>query len=72
MIIQRAKLHFVHSIEYNYAPSSFELTWTKNNATQQITISEIWTNMYYHTLELNFLRKYRYIPYPKIGTILVT
>jgi hypothetical protein len=35
MIIQRAKLHFMHSIEDNNVPSSFELTWTKNNATQQ-------------------------------------
>jgi len=32
MLIQQAQLLFMHSIEYNYAPPSFDDTWTKNNA----------------------------------------
>jgi hypothetical protein len=30
LIIKQAKLLFMHSIEYNYAPSSFVGIWTKN------------------------------------------
>jgi hypothetical protein len=30
-IIEQAKLLFMHSVEFNYAPSTFNNTWTKNN-----------------------------------------
>jgi hypothetical protein len=30
-IIEQSKLNFMHSIEFNYAPSAFANTWTKNN-----------------------------------------
>ena len=33
-IIKQAKLKFMHSINYNYAPSSFNQTWTRNVARQ--------------------------------------
>ena len=31
-IILQAKLHFMHSINYNYAPPTFQLLWQKNTA----------------------------------------
>lgn len=34
-IIIQAQLMFMHSVEYNYAPSSFRNTWTKNNDRNQ-------------------------------------
>jgi hypothetical protein len=30
-ILKQAKLHFMHSYVYNYAPKSFDNTWTLNN-----------------------------------------
>ena len=30
-IIKQAKLNFMHSIAFNYAPKSFENVWIKNN-----------------------------------------
>ena len=31
-IIKQSKLLFMHSVYYDYAPTSFQQTWTKNNA----------------------------------------
>jgi hypothetical protein len=30
-ILKQAKLHFMHSYVYNYAPKSFDNTWALNN-----------------------------------------
>ena len=32
LLQKQAKLHFMHSVEYKYAPSSFQDTWQKNEA----------------------------------------
>ena len=32
LLIKQAKLKFMHAISYNYAPQSFNLTWTRNIA----------------------------------------
>jgi hypothetical protein len=34
-LIVQAKLHFMHSIKYNYAPRSFDGIWVQNNTRQQ-------------------------------------
>jgi hypothetical protein len=30
-LIEQAELLFMHGIEYNHAPKSFNITWFKNN-----------------------------------------
>jgi hypothetical protein len=30
LLVQQGQLLFMHAIEYNYAPTSFTATWTKN------------------------------------------
>jgi hypothetical protein len=51
-IILQAKLHFMHSIEFNYAPQSFDEIWTKNNVVLQ-------------NYNLRQMDKYA-LPYPRI------
>ena len=37
-IVKMGKLKFMHSIYYNYAPSSFANTWTKNNQRNKLNL----------------------------------
>jgi hypothetical protein len=58
----------MHAIEYDYAPKSFEETWEKMKIEIMIISLEIMTEIHFHTLVLNSLKKFLFILSPLNGT----
>jgi hypothetical protein len=67
--LKQDKLLFMHSIEYDYAPISFQGSGLKTLLTRARDLYVMMTTTPYLTLELNFLKNRLCTLFPLSGTI---